>query len=118
MTKMQDNPSTGRITRRGAIGGGAAGLAELAISGSRVAVGQEATPAALEVSLLFVQTFAESALDPSVDNSNNLTLTLKGDSGHTLCFADRPSRLAGIIDTAKFVDMFRGETAQDPANAV
>jgi len=125
MKTRNDAGRINRVTRRHAVVGGSAGLAALALAGGQRAVGQEATPAtrpegtpnAAGVSLLFVQSFAAAELVPAADDPAVLTLTLEGDTGRTLYFADRPSRLVGIVDTTTFVAEFGAETANDPANA-
>lgn len=125
MTHPDTAAPTSRLSRRHAVVGGTAALAALAMAGGRTAVGQEATPvagpegtpAAAGVSLLFVQSFAAADVVPTDDDPKVLTLTLEGDTGRTLYFADRPSRIVGVVDTTVFVAEFGAETAQDPANA-
>jgi len=125
MTHPNDAAPTARMSRRHAVVGGTAALAALAMAEGRNVMGQEATPvsgpegtpAAARVSLLFVQSFAAADVVPTDDDPKVLTLTLEGDTGRTLYFADRPSRIVGIVDTVTFVAEFGAETAQDPANA-
>jgi hypothetical protein len=87
-------------------------------AGMATVIAQEATPAAdSDVELLFVQTHSAATISPSEDDPSLLTLTLEQGTGETIFLSDRPDRLAGSIKTDQFIDGFRTETAQDPANA-
>jgi len=111
-----------RITRRGtlktaaALVGGSFGTAR-----TGVVLGQPATPfskpADEGIELLFVQSYAASTLSPASDDGV-LTMVLERGTGETIYFADRPDRQVGRIATEMFVEIFRRETAGDPANAV
>ena len=111
-----------RITRRGTLKTTAALVGGL-FAATRIGavLGQPATPVATPtdegIELLFVQTYATSTLSPTGDNGV-LTMVLKGGTGETIYFAERPGRQVGTISTATFVEVFRRETAGDPANAV
>lgn len=120
-----DTSRSTRLTRRTALIGAAAGLATATSPGTHghahgddatPNVPAEATPAAAGVSLLFVQTFAACSLSPTGDDGV-LTLLLEGGTGQTIYFADHPGRQVGSIATGPFMEVFRRETAGDPANA-
>lgn len=74
----------------------------------------DATPAADEpTQLLFVQVAESGTAEPADDG---IRLTLAHASGQTLYFSDRPERLAGVVDTASFLDEL-ATLAADPPNA-
>lgn len=104
-----------RRTRRDALRAGGAGLAAGALAAVQPhrSRAQSATPEATEtLDLLFVQTFASGALTP--DGADGYTLTLTGEQGPTIYFADRPDRLWGTMTTERF---FTGPVSPfDPAN--
>ncbi len=111
-----------RITRRRTLKTTAA-LVGGSIAAGRIGAvfGQPATPVDTPadggVELLFVQTYAASTLSPTGDDGV-LTMILERGTGETIYFADRPGRQVGTIATGTFVEVFRRETAADPANAV
>jgi len=93
-------------------------LGLLVIAGLSTAFAQQATPVPdVQVDLMFVQTFGRSTLTPSAGAPSTLTLTLEQGTGETLFFSDRPERIVGSVGTEWFIERFRQETAQDPANA-
>jgi hypothetical protein len=93
-------------------------LGFLCAAGMTTVVAQDATPAAeSNVELLFIQTYSAGTLSPSNDDPSLLTLTLEQGTGETIFLSDRPDRIAGSIKTDRFIEEFRKETAQDPANA-
>ncbi len=111
-----------RITRRGTLKTTAA-LVGGTFAATRIeaVLGQPATPVATPtdegIELLFVQSYAASTLSPTGDDGV-FTMVLDGGTGETIYFADRPGRQVGTIATATFTEVFRRETADDPANAV
>jgi hypothetical protein len=77
------------------------------------ALAHDATPQAGEPApLLFVQVAESGAAEPDGDT---VRLALAHGSGQTLYFSDRPERLAGVFDTADFLDELA--TVTDPPNA-
>ena len=85
---------------------------------SSLAAASDATPAAdAPRDYLFVQSFGASTITPSADDPASLTLTLTDGTGQTLYFSDRPNRVAGSVRTDRFIEVFRQETEDDPANA-
>lgn len=93
-------------------------LGFLFAAGMATVVAQDATPTAdSDAELLFVQTYSAATISPSEDDPSLLTLTLEQGTGETIFLSDRPNRLAGSVKTDQFLDGFRRETAQDPANA-
>lgn len=78
---------------------------------------REATPANGEpVELLFVQVCESGTAEP-VDGEDGLfTLRLVHGVRQTLYFSDRPERIAGVIDTASFMEELNA-IASDPPNA-
>lgn len=87
-------------------------------AGAHIATAQDATPTAdAEAEIMFVQTFASTTLAPSGDDPSIVILTLERGTGETIYFSDRPDRIAGSVETGTFIETFREETAQDPANA-
>jgi hypothetical protein len=78
----------------------------------------QATPAIQqqEVSLLFSQTAATGRLEPA-SGDNAYSLVLEGIDAHTVIFADRPVREAGVITTGEFVDGWDEAFGDDPPNA-
>lgn len=100
-------PSRRQLLARGA------GLAALA--GLATAVAAEDTPAAGMADFLFVQTAKGMAYDADQNR-----LTLKAVSPITLFFTDRPERVAGNMETARFVPFWsQGADSfqSDPPNA-
>jgi hypothetical protein len=76
----------------------------------------QAAPAQPDVSLLFSQTAASGQLE-SAAGSDAYSLVLTGVDVHTIIFADRPSRHAGVITTGQFVDGWDEAFGDDPPNA-
>jgi hypothetical protein len=97
-----------RASRRAVLAGGAAALA---VAGGALAETGDAATA----DFLFVQTAQGTAFDADQNR-----LTLRGVSPVTLFFSDRPERIAGNMETARFVP-FWGEGTDsflsDPPNA-
>jgi len=113
-----------RFTRRGTLKTTAAlvgGSFAMAMARAGAVVGQPATPVSTPadegIDLLFVQSYAASTLSPTSDDGV-LAMVLEGGTGETIYFADRPGRQVGTIASGTFIDIFRRETADDPANAV
>lgn len=84
-------------TRRQVLAGGAV-LAGAAAAGSALADGAATSPAAPTADFLFVQTAQGMAF--AADENR---LTLNGVSPVTLFFSDRPQRIAGNMETARFI---------------
>ncbi|MGC4106177.1 MAG: hypothetical protein QM753_07450 [Thermomicrobiales bacterium] len=114
------------ISRRSTVLGAAA-TAAAGLGVSRASAG-EATPAATplaspvpsdtdteKVPFLFVQS-ASSATYAQPDAGSPHRLTLKGHTGGTIFFSDRPERIFGEAPTQQFLDGL-GFEASDPPNA-
>jgi hypothetical protein len=105
-------PTARGASRRQLLAAGA-GAAALAAVGGRAAA--EDGPADGTADFLFVQTAERAAFDTDQNR-----LTLDGVSPVTLFFSDRPDRIAGNMETARFVP-FWGEGSDsflsDPPNA-
>lgn len=117
---MHDGPSASpeRTASRRRFLGGVVGLTGAALV-PHVAGGaaQEATPATGEpVELLFVQAFESGAAEPMTGEGGRSILTLIHGAGQTLYFSDRPERLAGLLETAVFMEEL-ASLASDPPNA-
>src|SRR5262249_51573101 len=116
--------TTGRLSRRAALaaGGsaGAAGLSALALGAGthQPAVAQEATPAAgaSGPTFLFVQLFERGTWAPKPGEDGVYLLTLSGYGDQTLFSPDRPDRIVGTVETARFLDAL-GFTPANPPNA-
>lgn len=88
------------------------GIPSIALASSALA--HDATPEADEpVQLLFVQVAESGTATPE---GNEARISLAHESGQTLYFSDRPERLAGVVDTASFLDEL-ATLAADPPNA-
>jgi hypothetical protein len=124
-----------RLTRRQAmIAGGGLAATALAATGStagvdRVAVAQDATPAAdpastpapdagpgAPVEFLFVQTFQAGTIVPVEGVDGRYALTLEAGTGQTIYFADRPARDVGALATPAFLAEL-GFAPDNPPNA-
>ncbi|MGC4105073.1 MAG: hypothetical protein QM753_01805 [Thermomicrobiales bacterium] len=118
----------GRTTRRSVMRTGSAavaGGATLAAFGAHAAA-QDATPAATplaspvaetteQVPFLFVQS-ASSATFAQAGDGGGHRLTLKGHTGGTIYFSDRPERVFGEAPTQQFLDGL-GFSPDNPPNA-
>lgn len=113
-------------SRRSAVIGASATLASTTAFGAVRAAAQNATPAATpaaspvaatteQVPFLFVQS-ASSATYGQPDAGSPHRLTLKGHTGGTIFFSDRPERIFGEAPTQQFLDGL-GFAASDPPNA-
>jgi hypothetical protein len=110
---MPPIPEPASLTsRRSALFGAAALLGALPISR---ALGQDATPAPVEETLLFVQVAESGTAEPIEGESGGYHVTLANGSGQTLYFSDRPERLAGIIGTGAFMQETDGMAGQPNA---
>ncbi|MDQ3653604.1 MAG: hypothetical protein M3457_00810, partial [Chloroflexota bacterium] len=104
-----------RTATAGAIGG------LVAARGMSTGVAQGATPVATPmasgvIDALFVQSFEGGSLVRDGAPTDDFTLTLEGVAGTTVYFSDRPQRVAGVVETADFVDD-RVFSPSDPPNA-
>jgi hypothetical protein len=122
MNHTSNKGTTAQISRRTGIATGIATAVGLVAPRASDAAAWQATPGAATpepggVQYLFVQSFLSSELVSDSSAPDRFILTLRQDTGQTLYFSDRPSRIAGVIDTARFVLGFAAETADDPANA-
>ena len=121
-----------RRSRRGVVGGAAAGLAGLALG---LAAAQDAPPTSPaagggeDPTFLFVQTFAGGAFAqnpgagtpvaggaPTLGGGASYLLTLDGHHGGTVYFSDRPARIFGEAPTQAFLDGL-GFSPANPPNA-
>jgi hypothetical protein len=129
--------ATHPLSRRRALSAGGLGLAAAALawSGEAAAQGTPATPAApsapTEVAAndatLFVQTASGGTLVANPTAASGATpaaasghgayrLTLKGHTGETIAFSDRPARQFGQVPTSRFFKSM-GFTPANPPNA-
>jgi hypothetical protein len=100
-----------RLSRRSALwaSAGLGGLALTAVARSPMAA-QDATPAASPVAegekttFLFLQTFEGGSLVPKPGAEGTYVLSLQGDHGRTIGFADRPERIVTSGPTQAFLD--------------
>ncbi|MDQ3656482.1 MAG: hypothetical protein M3457_15585 [Chloroflexota bacterium] len=100
-----------RTATAGAIGG------LVACRGASAGVAQGATPVTSgAIDALFVQSFEGGSLVRDDASTDDFTLTLEDVAGTTVYFSDRPERVAGLIETADFVDD-RVFSPSDPPNA-
>jgi hypothetical protein len=113
-------------SRRSALRRLSAGAAAL-VAGAGIVSGraraQEATPAAgtpaasaTLTEFLYIQNFASGTLLPKEGESGVYVLTLRGGSGQTAYFADRPERQVGVAPTARVLAALGFDPA-DPPNA-
>src|SRR5262249_43595138 len=121
-----------RLSRRGALQQGAAGLAAAGfaavatrwVPGAGAAPAQGATPpaaaakAATDPSLLFVQSFQPGGFAAKAGSPDAFTLTLDHGLGQTVFFSDRPERVVGAVPTAKFLQRFPFGAANPPNAAL
>lgn len=106
--------TTSATSRRNLLASAAAlaGIAPLARA--YPAAAQDATPESDgPIQLLFIQVAESGTATPE---GNDVRLALAHASGQTLYFSDRPERLAGVVDTASFLDEL-ATLAADPPNA-
>lgn len=102
-----------KVTRRTAMAAAGAGAFALATSGSRA---QEASPVPTRgYELLFVQTAKEATITPNGDGT--VEILLAGIGVQTQYFADRPDRIAGLLDTEAFAAAFESVFADSLPNA-
>ncbi len=85
------------------------------------ALTQPASPAASPAAghaldVLFIQTFERGSMVRQGAASDMFTLTLEGVATTTVYFSERPERIAGLVDTADFVDD-RVFSSANPPNA-
>jgi hypothetical protein len=107
------------LSRRAGIGavlGAALGYAGASPLLVRAAKPVPATPEAGPTGFLFLQGFQSAQIEPLQDRGH-LVVTLVQHAGLTVYFSERPARIVGVVDTAAFVEGFRAETRNDPANA-
>ena len=112
-TRDQDLPSERRGASRRELLVGGAGVAALAALGGAAAA-QDA-PTGGNADFLFVQTAKGMAFDADQNR-----LTLRDVSPVTLFFSDRPDRIAGNMETARFVPFWsegKDSFLSDPPNA-
>lgn len=119
-----------RLSRRQAIRSGGIGLAAGALATRGiVANAQEATPAPgismdppnadeiEQTDYLFVQSFKKGTLvEKTGDGPGGHTLTLEEGLGQTIYFANRPERIVGATETARFLTQL-GFPDDNPPNA-
>jgi hypothetical protein len=116
------------VSRRSFLGGAtAAGAAS--VVGRHATAAQEASPAATPAAAqepadssgsttptyLFVQQASGGTMAPTGTGEWELTLT--GVSPQTVFFTDRPARQAGVLATARFLELDGMFTGDDPPNA-
>jgi hypothetical protein len=83
---------------------------------------QQATPAASPAAattlteFLYIQSFASGTLEPAEDEAGVYELVLRGGTGQTAYFADRPERQVGVAPTARVLAAVGFDPA-DPPNA-
>ncbi len=118
----------GRLSRRRAVGLGAAGLAAAAAGagGLAAAAAQDATPgtgtpAAVpspgqHPEFLFVQIAEGGTWAPKAGEDGVYTLTLTGAAAQTIYFSDRPERVVGSAPMEAFLGAL-GFTPENPPNA-
>jgi hypothetical protein len=106
------SPAAWGASRRQVLAGGAGAVALAAMGGPAAA---EDAPAGGTADFLFVQTATGMAFDADQNR-----LTLNGVSPVTLFFSDRPERIAGNMETARFVPFWgegKDSFLSDPPNA-
>lgn len=119
MNRIAKQFANRRLSRRQALAATGAGFAAGALAPSASA--QDATPSpdpegGEKIDFLFVQSFGAGSIAPKGGGSETFTVSLTHGSGHTVFFADRPSREVGIVPTSEFVDGI-GFGEADPPNA-
>ena len=128
-----------RHSRRDVLAAGGAGLVATVLGAAGLAEAQEATPPtgpgaaglAEDNATLFVQTAASGSFrpnpgaaaappgaagTPTAAPSGAHLLVLRGHSGQTIAFSDRPQRRVGEVETPRFLDTL-GFTPANPPNA-
>lgn len=110
-----------RLSRRGALAGGAELGAALMGHGVHSAHAQDATPivgatpeSGETAEVLYVQSFASGSM--VANGADGFTLTLEGGTGQTVYFSERPERLVGTVTDEQFLDG-RAFDPADPPNA-
>lgn len=117
MSHTEEIEHSARVSRRGALAGGSALLAGLAVS---AVAAQDATPSPSDQSedpaFLFVQLADSGTWSVSEENPEEFILTLQGVPRESIFFSDRPARIVGALPTSQLLEGL-GFTPVDPPNA-
>jgi hypothetical protein len=112
-------PQSRRTALRRVSGGLAALAGAVGLSSTRVRAQEAATPGAgtpaagaAVTEFLYIQSFGSGTLAPKEGESGVYELTLRGGTGQTAYFADRPERQVGIAPTERVL----AAVGFDPAN--